>query len=117
MTSRGGCYSAAGLLRERGIDILSPYLNTAAADGTPGAKPLSGLARAFFYAGARSLLVSHWPVGDIASEKLVKSLFSEDNRKLPRAKALSQAMTTVRADPTFAHPALWAPFTIVGEGR
>ncbi len=97
--------------------VILSACNTAAADGTPGAKPLSGLARAFFYAGARSLLVSHWPVGELASEKLVKSLFSEDNRKLPRAKALSQAMKTVRADPTYAHPALWAPFTIVGEGR
>jgi tetratricopeptide (TPR) repeat protein len=97
--------------------VILSACNTAAADGTPGAKPLSGLARAFFYAGARSLLVSHWPVGELASEKLVTSLFSEDNRKLPRAKALSQAMKTVRADPTYAHPALWAPFTIVGEGR
>ena len=35
--------------------------NTAAGD-KPGAEGLSGLARAFFYAGARSLLVSHWPV-------------------------------------------------------
>jgi tetratricopeptide (TPR) repeat protein len=97
--------------------VILSACNTAAADGTPGAKPLSGLARAFFYAGARSLLVSHWPVGEIASEKLVTSLFNEDNKKLPRAKALSQAMKTVRADPTYAHPAFWAPFTIVGEGR
>src|SRR6202008_1655710 len=28
--------------------------------GKPGAEALSGLARAFFYAGARALLVTHW---------------------------------------------------------
>src|SRR5262249_43697730 len=36
--------------------------NTAAGDGTPDAGGLSGLAKAFFYAGARSVLVSHWYV-------------------------------------------------------
>ncbi|MDE0795477.1 MAG: CHAT domain-containing protein [Alphaproteobacteria bacterium] len=36
--------------------------NTASADGTPGAEGLSGLAKAFFYAGSQSLLVSHWSV-------------------------------------------------------
>ena len=42
--------------------VVLSACNTAAADGTPGAEGLSGLAKAFFYAGARSLLVSHWPV-------------------------------------------------------
>ena len=37
--------------------------NTAAGD-KPGADGLSGLARAFFYAGARALLVSHWQLDE-----------------------------------------------------
>ncbi len=44
--------------------------NTAAADGTPGAEGLSGLAKAFFYAGSRALLVSHWPVASDAADAL-----------------------------------------------
>jgi hypothetical protein len=43
--------------------------NTAGASGET-AEPLSGMARAFFYAGARALLVSHWEVGSDAAVKL-----------------------------------------------
>ena len=39
--------------------VVLSACNTAAGD-KPGAEALSGLARAFFYAGARSLLVSNW---------------------------------------------------------
>ncbi len=39
--------------------VILSACNTAAADGTPGAEGLSGMAKAFFYAGARALLVSH----------------------------------------------------------
>ena len=41
--------------------VILSACNTAAG-GTQGAEALSGLARAFFYAGARALLVSHWAV-------------------------------------------------------
>lgn len=46
-----------------------------AAGNKPGAEALSGLARAFFYAGARSLLVSHWKVESAATTRLMTSLF------------------------------------------
>ena len=41
--------------------VVLSACNTIAGD-KPGAEALSGLARAFFYAGARALLVSHWSV-------------------------------------------------------
>jgi hypothetical protein len=41
--------------------VILSACNTAAGNAE-GAEALSGLARAFFYAGARSLLVSHWEV-------------------------------------------------------
>ena len=47
--------------------VILSACNTAAADGTPGADALSGLTKAFFYAGARTLLVSHWPVASGAA--------------------------------------------------
>jgi CHAT domain-containing protein len=50
--------------------VLLSACNTAAPDGTPGAEGLSGLAKAFFYAGARSLLVSHWAVVSDATVRL-----------------------------------------------
>ena len=49
--------------------------NTAAGD-QPGAEGLSGLARAFFYAGARALLVSHWPVNSDAAVALTTGAFA-----------------------------------------
>ena len=42
--------------------VILSACNTAAAAGVRRTEPLSGLARAFFYAGARALLVSHWAV-------------------------------------------------------
>jgi CHAT domain len=55
-----------------------------------GAEALSGLARAFFYAGARSLIVSHWPVNDKATAQLMKVTLhlSEGGSKLTHAQAL-----------------------------
>ena len=52
--------------------------NTAAGGGrAAGAEALSGLARAFFYAGARALLVSHWAVDFDATVTLITSAFDE----------------------------------------
>ena len=55
--------------------VLLSACNTAAADGAPGAEGLSGLARAFFYAGARTLLVSHWSVYSTAAVALTTGTF------------------------------------------
>jgi CHAT domain-containing protein/tetratricopeptide (TPR) repeat protein len=94
--------------------------NTAAGE-TPGAEGLSGLARAFFYAGARALLVSHWPVESDAAVKLTTAAFSElaKNPAIGRAEALRRSMQKLIADkssPRNADPAVWAPFVLVGEG-
>src|SRR5262249_42034196 len=50
--------------------VILSACNTAAG-GAQGAEALSGLARAFFYAGARALLVSHWEVDSAATVKLI----------------------------------------------
>ena len=107
--------------------VLLTACNTAASDGTPGAEGLSGLARAFFYAGTRSLMVSHWYVNLDAAVALTTGLFAHTAREVPRAEALRRAMADLRngtctmpnggrCPPSFAHPAMWAPFVIVGEG-
>ncbi len=48
--------------------VVLSACNTAAADGTPGAEGLSGLAKAFFYAGSRALLVTHWSVETVSAQ-------------------------------------------------
>jgi CHAT domain-containing protein/tetratricopeptide (TPR) repeat protein len=100
--------------------VILSACNTAAG-GTQGAEALSGLARAFFYAGARALLVSHWSVDSAATVKLITSAVGAITRdaKLGRAEALRRAMLAMIDDaaaPKLAHPAFWAPFIVVGEG-
>jgi CHAT domain-containing protein len=99
--------------------VVLSACNTAAED-KPGAEALSGLARAFFYAGARSLVVSHWSVDDEATARLMISMFRASSRdpKLSHAQALQQAMLAMidraKSDEE-ASPRLWAPFVVVGE--
>ena len=103
--------------------VVLSACDTAAADGTPGAEGLSGLARAFFYAGARALLVSHWPVDSVATLHLSTRMFESmrGKPKLGRAAALRHSMRALMRDKDqpnyFAHPSFWAPFVVVGEGR
>ncbi len=94
--------------------------NTAAGD-RPGADALSGLARAFMYAGARTLLVTHWPVFSDAAVKITTRSFEELKRdpSIGRAEALRQSMLALikdRSHPLGAYPAVWAPFALIGDG-
>jgi CHAT domain-containing protein len=101
--------------------VVLSACNTAAPDGAPDAGGLSGLAKAFFYAGARSLLVSHWAVPSRAAVKLVTAAFDELKKdpSIGRAEALRRAemgMLDPKSPPEFAHPLVWAPFVLAGEG-
>jgi CHAT domain-containing protein len=91
-----------------------------AAGGVDGAEALSGLARAFFYAGSRALLVSHWAVDSKATVKLITRTLSTmaDDKAVGRSEALRRSMLALieNGEPDQAHPAIWAPFVVVGEG-
>jgi CHAT domain-containing protein len=100
--------------------VVLSACNTIAGD-KPGAEALSGLARSFFYAGARSLLVTHWAVDSAAATRLTTSTFDllKADPKLGRAEALRRAMLAYLDDassPRNAYPALWGPFALIGEG-
>ncbi len=101
--------------------VLLSACNTAAADGTLGAEGLSGLAKAFFYAGSRSLLVSHWPVSSQATVPLTTTMLREYEAHPEQGKAEAQrkamlALMNTPKHPEYAHPLYWAPFVVVGEG-
>jgi CHAT domain-containing protein/tetratricopeptide (TPR) repeat protein len=108
----------AGLKLDADWVILSAC-NTAGGAGE-NAEPLSGLARAFFYAGARALLVSHWPVDSEAAVKLTTKAFAElkFDPTIGRSEAFRRSMhdLLVGGSPIQAHPMVWAPFVVVGEG-
>jgi CHAT domain-containing protein/tetratricopeptide (TPR) repeat protein len=98
--------------------VILSACNTAA-DHNLDAEALSGLARAFFYAGSRALLASHWYVDSDATVALVTGAFAELKRdpSLGRAEALRRAMLALVAQGgRMAHPSSWAPFVVVGEG-
>ena len=99
--------------------VILSACNTAAGNAA-NAEALSGLARAFIYAQARALLVSHWAVDSNATVKLITSAMREiaRDRSVSRAEALRRSMLALidKGDPHEAHPAFWAPFIVVGEG-
>lgn len=108
--------------------VVLSACNTAAGDGN-GAEAVSGLGRAFFYAGARALLVSNWPVETVAARLIMTDLFKRQVHTpgLAKAEALRQAMAALRDGPgsvdaktgktnfSYAHPLFWAPFVVVGD--
>jgi CHAT domain-containing protein len=109
--------------------VVLSACNTASGDGA-GAEAVSGLGRAFFYAGARALLVSQWPVETTSARELTTDLFRRHRADptVTRARALQQTMNWliddgVAIDPdtkqisfSYAHPMFWAPFMLVGDG-
>ena len=97
--------------------VVLSACNTAAADGRAG-EALSGLARGFFYAGSRSLLVTHWSVESRSATLLTTETFKayQADQKLTRAEALNRAVLSVMKMPEYRHPAFWAPYVLVGEG-
>lgn len=109
--------------------VVLSACNTGTAAGA-GAEAVSGLGRAFFYAGTRALLVSNWPVETTSARLLTTDVFARQaaNPVLTRAEALRQAQVALIDSPGFpdprggkplfsyAHPIFWAPFSLIGEG-
>lgn len=100
--------------------VVLSACNTASADGQ-ASEAVSGLGRAFFYAGARSLLVSNWAVETVSARLLTTGLFKQQgiNPAISRAEALRQSMRMLMKSETadYDHPAFWAPFSLVGDGQ
>lgn len=97
--------------------VILSACNTAGSDGRPGAEGLSGLARSFMIAGARTLIVSHWAVDSATTTKLMTSFAARLAADESPSAALRAAMLSVlaeAADTEPAHPSLWAPFFVIG---
>lgn len=95
--------------------IILSACNTAAGDGRDNAT-FSGLARAFQLAGARALLLSHWPVRDDAATRLSVTTVQGASEGLTRDEALRRAQLALIEDqsvPGGASPSIWAPFVLV----
>ena len=112
-----------GLNLDADLVILSAC-NSGGPGGATAGESLSGLARAFFYAGARALLVTHWSVNDQVAAYLVADTLGrmKENPALGVAGALRNAQLAMLAEAgkglpaEIAHPFFWAPFAVIGEG-
>ena len=112
-----------GLNLDANLIILSAC-NSGGPGGSTAGESLSGLARAFFYAGARALLVTHWSVNDQAAAFLVVDTLHR-LQAAPEA-GLAVAMQQAELDmlnaagkampASVAQPFFWAPFAVIGEG-
>lgn len=102
-------------LRLNADTVVLSACNTAASGGGFGGESLSGLAQSFFFAGARSLLVSHWQVPSRQTALLMIDTFSRLGRDKTLSIALQDAQIQMASSQQTAHPYYWAAFTLIGE--
>ena len=99
--------------------VVLSACNTAASGGRfSGGEALSGLAEAFFYAGARNLLVTHWQVPSAATAELMAGLFTSLRASNGGSvgDALQVAQNNLILNEKTAHPFFWAAFVVIGDG-
>ncbi|MCK4944487.1 MAG: CHAT domain-containing protein, partial [Candidatus Aminicenantes bacterium] len=77
---------------------------------------VSGLSRAFLYAGAQSVLVSLWNVNDKATSKFMEYLYKYLIAGKSKKEALQKAkIRMIRSK--YNHPFYWAAFVLIGDGE
>ena len=121
-----GALLTASQVTEMDLDadaVVLSACNTGGPAGSAAGESLTGLARSFFYAGARSLLVTHWAVNDRMTAYLVALSLAKatSDPDLGMAASLAYAQRRILADAhgdlSFtAHPFYWAPIASIGEG-
>ncbi len=94
--------------------VILSACNTASGEGAGGSS-FGGLASAFIHAGARALLVSHWPVRDDIAARLSTRTLALHRTGFSRSEALRRATIELIDDPKVGagNPALWAPFVLI----
>ena len=110
----------ANLTVDANLVILSAC-DTATSDGRISGRGLSGLANAFFFAGARSIAVTQWAVSSTVAQRLGAGLVSQAIASSTGgvAEGLREAMldyiATAKED-YLANPRFWGAFIIAGDG-
>jgi CHAT domain-containing protein/tetratricopeptide (TPR) repeat protein len=76
-----------------------------------------GLARAFLFAGARSVGASLWRVEDVSTARLMGGFYREYVRGVPKVEALRRAQLELLRDKRYADPYYWSGFVLMGAPR
>jgi CHAT domain-containing protein len=121
-TSTDGLLTAgeiASLKINADLVVLSACNTAAGGGGRFGGGALDGLADAFFDAGARAVIASHWQVPSGATVQLMTGVFDRlgANRAAGLAEALRQSQLALLSQPKTSHPFNWAAFTLIGDGN
>jgi len=74
-----------------------------------------GLRRAFFLAGAESLVMSLWPVSDLITREMMTDYYAGLKKGLGRGAALRHVQLQMQKRTGRAHPYYWASFIQAGE--
>lgn len=75
-----------------------------------------GVAGVAIQAGVKSALASLWFINDAATAQFVSQFYTHwQEGQLSKAEALQKAQQALIASETYAHPAYWAPFVLVGN--
>lgn len=78
---------------------------------------MSALVKAFFTAGARSVLASHWDIDSATTEQWLGTVFDQlQQQPQQRAQALQHAMQTLLDSEAYNHPFYWGAFSLYGDG-
>ena len=85
--------------------VVLSACNTAAGNGESD-EGLSGLASAFIFAGAKSVMASHWSIESNATKNLISNFFYnlKNEQTLNKAEALRLAMQEIASQEQFSHP-------------
>jgi CHAT domain-containing protein/Tfp pilus assembly protein PilF len=76
-----------------------------------------GLARAFLFAGSRSVGASLWRVSDASTARLMGAFYRAYARGVGKAEALRQAQLALLRDKRYADPYYWSGFVLIGAPR
>jgi CHAT domain-containing protein len=76
-----------------------------------------GLRRAFFLAGAETLVMSLWPVSDYVTRQMMTGYYRGLKEGLGRGEALRRAQLSMLARQNRRHPFYWASFIQAGDWR
>ena len=106
--------------KARGLRYLTCLVTLSACDTAngklEGEEGIDGLAEAFLLAGPKSVAGALWEVDDSATRSLMESFYSHLAQGQDKTSALRQAKLDYLRTSANSSPALWAPFTLIGDG-
>ena len=83
--------------------------------GEVSSEGVVGMARAFLFAGARSVLATLWAIDDEATMMFMKSFYQQLASGESASVALQKAMKCLRDSQDYYAPKYWAPFVLMGD--